>query len=185
MLRLAHRSMAWLGLPAALLGLFLATPAQAEEGGPGFRGWGPTIGMNLDPDQVTVGVMADFGTIATPIGILGFADIGFGDDLTSVIVAPSAVARFPLGPTGTIYGGLSLGLAYYNFDVPDGADDLADEFGVEIDDSSTDFVAAIDFGLIYPLERGGTGLVFDFRIGLVDEHPDFKAGIGYGFGLFD
>lgn len=185
MRRFLIRSFVWLGLAATSLSMVATTPASADEAGLGLRGWGPTVGMNLDPDQVTVGLMADFGTIATPLGLLGFADIGFGDDLTAVIVAPSAIARFRLGPTGTIYGGLSLGLAYYNYDVPDGAEDLADQFGVDIDDSSTEFVAAIDFGLIYPLEQGGNGLLFDFRIGLVDEHPDFKAGIGYGLGLFD
>lgn len=178
-------SLVRLTLVAAGLAAAIATSAQAEDTGLGLRGWGPTVGMNLDPDQVTVGLMADFGTIATPLGLLGFADIGFGDDATSVIVAPSAVARFRLGPTGTIYGGLSVGLAYYNIDVPDGAEDALDPFGVDVDDSSTEFVAAIDFGLIYPMEGAGNGLLFDFRIGLVDEHPDFKAGIGYGLGLFD
>ena len=184
--RLSVRSIVGSFALAALGLTLIGGAATAQEEGVGFRGWGPTVGMNLgDIDQFTVGLMGDFGTIASPVGLLGFADVGFGDDVTSIIVAPSAVARFPFGDVGELYAGLSLGLAYYSFDVPADVKRAAEQAGFSVDSSSTDFVAALDFGYIYPLQTSSSGIVFDFRIGLVDEHPDFKATMGYGLGIFD
>lgn len=46
----------------------------------GFRGWGPRVGVSLDPDLVHFGAHLDFGQLANRVRFQPNAEFGFGDD---------------------------------------------------------------------------------------------------------
>jgi len=155
-----------------VLGCLMAIgPTLSHARDNGIKGYGALAGLSLGPDQLLIGGFVDFGAIATPIRVLGFADVGFGEDLTTVGAGPSFVAVIPVEGVGQFYGGIFVGLNYIRW---------SDIAGVNISGSDTDFGIAADFGLIYPMENNG--LLFDLKINL-DSHADLKLVVGYEIGL--
>ncbi len=82
-------------LPAAIglvLGpaLALATPGT----GGGFRGWGPRIGLSVDPDQVHFGAHLDLGQLANRVRFQPNVEFGFSDRLKLATFNAEAAYRF-------------------------------------------------------------------------------------------
>ena len=69
-----------LALAAALLLAAAALPAAAQD--IGFNTWGVRAGASDDPDQVVVGVQADFGEFIPNLRFQPNFELGFGDDTT-------------------------------------------------------------------------------------------------------
>lgn len=163
----------------ALGGAFLisgaAAPAQAAEEGIRLAGFGPMVGFSSSPDQFTIGGFANLGTIVPPIGLKLFADIGFGDNFTVVTAGPSAVAEMPVGNNGSAYGGLFIGLGYFDYSIDE------QFFGVDVGFTETKLIIGLDGGYEMGMENGNSILI-DLKVGVSDWHPDIKAGVGYALG---
>jgi hypothetical protein len=82
-------------LSAALTVALGSAPALA---GPdtdvGFRGWGPRIGLSLNPDQLHFGAHLDFGNFAQHVRFQPNVEVGFGDHLDLFTVNAEAAYRF-------------------------------------------------------------------------------------------
>jgi hypothetical protein len=78
-------------LAAALMpALALADPATDI----GFRGWGPRVGLSLNPDQIHFGAHIDFGNFARHIRFQPNVELGFGDHMKLFTVNAEAAYRF-------------------------------------------------------------------------------------------
>jgi hypothetical protein len=83
-------------LAAAALAVALG-PAQVLAGPDtdvGFRGWGPRIGLSVNPDQVYFGAHLDFGNFADHVRFQPNLELGFGDDVKLFAVNAEAAYRF-------------------------------------------------------------------------------------------
>jgi hypothetical protein len=60
----------------------------------GFRGWGPRVGLSLNPDQVHFGAHLDFGNFARHVRFQPNVELGFGDDVKLFTVNAEAAYRF-------------------------------------------------------------------------------------------
>lgn len=71
-------------LVALILSAVVSThPAHANpDSDVGFRGWGPRLGVSIDPDQVHFGVHMDFGDVARQLRFQPNFELGIGDDVT-------------------------------------------------------------------------------------------------------
>ena len=64
-------------IPAARGSIALARPDSDA----GFRGWGPRVGLSLNPDQIHFGAHLDCGHFARHIRLQPNLELGFGDDV--------------------------------------------------------------------------------------------------------
>lgn len=79
-------------VPGALLG---PAPALAgTDSDVGFRGWGPRVGLSLDPDQVHFGAHIDYGNFAEHVRFRPNIELGFGDNLKLFTMNAEAAYRF-------------------------------------------------------------------------------------------
>ena len=60
----------------------------------GFRGWGPRVGLSIDPDQIHFGAHLDFGNFARHVRFQPNIEVGVGDNVTLVTVNAEAAYRF-------------------------------------------------------------------------------------------
>ncbi len=74
------RIVAGAALAAALL-VFLGEPAAAldRDRGFGYQGWGPRVGLSMNPDQVFFGAHLDMGEAFPHVRFQPNAELGFGD----------------------------------------------------------------------------------------------------------
>ncbi len=152
-----------------MLVLAAAGPADAEE--LALTRYGARLGLSSDPDQITIGLYAGFGELAPALQLRPSADIGFGDDILSVIVNADVQYYFQVeGLTASPYFGGGLGLAYYDVDLPD---------GVRGDDTTTEIGVNLYVGTEKSLSDYKTGHI-ELRVG-IDEMPDLKVTFGLGF----
>jgi len=159
-------------LSLAVLGLILggsgiALPAHAEE--IGYRGWGPRVGMTMNPDQVHFGAHLDFGNIGGHIRLQPNLEVGIGDDLTVLALNGEGAYRFSSEwDSWTPYLGGGLGLHV-----------VGTEDGGLVEESETQFglsaLGGIDKGL-----SNGSRIFFEGKAGFVDA-PEFKFAVGYTF----
>lgn len=63
----------------------------------GFRGWGPRVGLSLNPDQVHFGAHLDFGNFARHVRFQPNVELGFGDHVKLLTVNAEAAYRFSSG----------------------------------------------------------------------------------------
>lgn len=161
----------------ALSTLALAAASAFASGGSdplsdvGFRGWGPRVGLTINPDQVHFGAHLDFGNFARHVRFQPNVEIGFGDDVTLVTVNFEAAYRFRQSwDVWSPYVGGGLGVNHASFD----------KGGPGGDDSSTD----LGVNALGGIERGlsnGHRFFVEAKLGLVDESPDLKATVGWTF----
>ena len=145
-----------------LVGLFLAVawclaPASASaQVDAGLR-----AGVSVDPDQFYVGGHLETGPLVERLVFRPNAEIGFGDDVTTVAINFEFAWKFPRqrAPWG-FYAGGGPAINLYQFDGP------GDE-------------TEAGFNLLAGLENR-SGLFFEFKVGLADS-PDFKFGVGFTF----
>lgn len=135
----------------------------------GWRGWGPRVGVTMDPDQIHFGAHLDFGNFAEHIRFQPNIEVGIGDDLTIIALNFEAAYRFQSRwDVWTPYAGGGLGLNFVSFDSE----------GVE-DDSDTD----VGFSVLGGIEKGlknGHRFFLEGKLGLADS-PDFKVTAGWTF----
>lgn len=145
-------------LLAFLAALSAAGPAFAQSGG------GVRAGVSGDPDQFYFGVHMDSGFLVERLSFRPNAEIGLGNDLTTVAANFEFVYWFPVPDTDwRIYTGGGPALNIYRFD-RGGNSDTETEPG---------------FNLLVGIAHR-RGVFTEFKLGLIDS-PEIKFGIGFTF----
>jgi len=144
--------------------LLVAVPVRAA-------GWGPRAGLTFDPDQVHVGIHADFGDVFAPrVRFQPNVEVGFGDHLTTTALDFEAAYRFVKNwDAWSPYAGGGLGLTWYSWDNDvRGRDNTDMETGLNL-------LGGIEKGI-----GGGNRFFVELKLGLFDS-PDLKATVGWTF----
>jgi hypothetical protein len=83
-------------LAAVAMGVALCpTNVRADpETDVGFRGWGPRIGLSLDPDQVHFGAHMDVGMLSRHVRFQPNVEFGFGEHVDLFTLNAEAAYRF-------------------------------------------------------------------------------------------
>jgi opacity protein-like surface antigen len=144
--------------------------AQADNDHVGFRGWGPRIGLTVDPDQVHFGMHLDFGNFAERVRFQPNFELGLGDHVTVAALNFEGAYRFRSNwAAWTPYAGGGLGLNFVSWD---------DEYA-RGDNSDTE----LGLNILGGVERGlsnGDRFFAEIKFGLGDS-PDFKFTVGWTF----
>jgi opacity protein-like surface antigen len=156
----------------ALAALVPADEALAQETtGIGWKGWGVRVGASADPDQVYGGVHFNLGEFAKDVRFRPTVEVGFGDDVTTLQALAEVHYVFSKVQVWKPYVGGGIGLAYVNVDDDDNGDG---------DDSDTEFAFA-GMGGVETKMKSGNGFFIEGKIGIGDNDPDFKLGVGWSF----
>ncbi len=142
--------------------------AQSEDNG--FKGWGPRLGITVDPDQIHFGAHADFGNFAEHLRFQPNVELGFGDDLT--VGALNLEVNYRVRETWDVwtpYVGGGLGIIFIDYDGKGVGDDSDTELGASL-------LGGIEKGL-----SNGNRFFLEAKLGLADA-PDFKFTAGWTFG---
>jgi hypothetical protein len=131
-----------------------------------FRGWGPRLGMTLEPDQIHFGFHLDYGRPWNHLRFQPNAELGMGDGMT--LFALNADAAYRLGTqwgrwNPYVGGGVGFHVR--------GANGLSDG------DNGVGLSALA--GLEKPMDSGGR-LFFETKAGFA-EAPDWKFTAGWTF----
>jgi len=133
----------------------------------GFRGWGPRVGVSINPDQFHFGAHLDFGNFAQHVRFQPNFEMGFGDGLTLTTINAEAAYRFlSRWDAWTPYLGGGLGANIKSYD-------------------NGDFESQTDVGVnaIAGLEKGlsnGDRFFLEAKFSLNDI-PDAKVTAGWTF----
>jgi hypothetical protein len=152
-----------------MIGLLFTLPAWASNRGVGYRGFGPRVGLTINPDQVHVGAHIDFGDIAGNLMMLPNLEVGFGDDVTTIAPTFELDYRFrPDWGAWTPYLGGGMGPVFYS--VKNGG---SSKFKLGI---------YLQFGIGKGSSGSESGHFFlEGKLGLADA-PDGKVTVGWTFG---
>lgn len=151
-------------LAAALTLALIPVTSHADKFG--YRGWGPRIGLTLDPDQVHFGAHVDFGNFARHIRLQPNVEIGFGDGFTLLALNAEVAYRFASQwDVWTPYLGGGIGA---NFVSGGGNNGSNSGFGVNI-------LGGIEKGL-----ANGSRFFVEAKLGFADS-PDLKLTAGWTF----
>lgn len=158
---------------AAAFALIALVPAGARAG-LGLEEYGPRLGFSVDPDQLNLGLFADFGELGPNTHLVGSSDLGFGDHVFTFIVNGDVLYRFPVSGRLQPYAGGGIGVAYYNFDfeTPPGVT-------IVVDDTTTEVGLNLVGGIRKDLGGYKSGAL-ELRLGLSDV-PDLKVTAQLGF----
>jgi len=152
--------------PILLLPLLavLSTPLWAQGTAKiGYRGWGVRVGLSSDPDQVYGGFHWDLGEFAHNVRFRPNLEIGFGDNVDVLMANAEVHYVFSKVQVWKPYVGGSTGFIYAN---PDAGD------------SDTDLTLTGVGGVETKL-KSATSFFIEGKVGLTDNEPDFKAGVGW------
>jgi len=132
----------------------------------GYYGWGPRVGLSVDPDQLVIGGHIDMGEPIAHLRLQPNLEVGFGDDITNFEINAPLHFRFsdPID-VWSPYAGLELGYSIY---FVDGSDDGAD-LGVKV-------VGGFERHL-----GDGNKFFLEAKAGLSDEVADWKFLVGWTF----
>jgi hypothetical protein len=137
----------------------------------GFRGWGPRIGLTIDPDQFHFGGHMDLGYFAEHVRVQPNFELGFGDDLMLAAANLEGAFRFATNwDVWTPYLGGGLGINFYEWedDHPGRGNGSDTELGVNL-------LGGIEKGI-----SNGDRFFIEIKLGFADS-PDFKATVGWTF----
>lgn len=150
-------------LTAALAG---GAAAQYRDRSFGYHGWGPRVGLSIDPDQVVGGVHIDLGELFPQVRMQPNAELGFGDDMRTFELNVPLHFRFAESfDVWSPYAGAELG---WNFAWIDDVDDQSD----------------LGLKLVGGFERhlsSGDKFFLEAKFGLSDESHDWKFVAGWTF----
>jgi hypothetical protein len=153
-------------LPFLLLALVAlaigVTPALANTSG-GIR-----AGLSVDPDQFVFGGQLNFDPIGKNVYIVPSAELGLGDDVTTLAFNGDVQYRFHVSQGSSVRPYAGGGLTILWFD-PDGPGDSDTNVGVNV-------LGGIFFG-----EAHGNPMFVDVKLDLSDELPDWKFMFGVNF----
>ncbi len=157
----------------------LSTPALAQSRGFGFQGWGPRVGISSDPDQVIGGVHFDLGDFARGVRFQPSAEIGFGDDVVTLLANGMVSYYFPIDAPVTPYAGGALTVAFYDFDSD--CEGFGGRFGRGRGDcdSETEIGPTAVGGIEMKLD-GGSRFLAELNVGFADL-PEVKVVAGWTF----
>ncbi len=152
--------------------LLLSVAANAGPRAFGAHGFGPRVGVSIDPDQIHFGGHLDLGDLAPNLMLLPNADIGIGDDLTIVTALFELDYRFrsDWGSWNPYLGG-AIGPSFWSFDGGRGRGDNSD----------SGLAASVQGGIARRLGSQSGFMFLEFRLGMGDM-PDFKFTAGWCFG---
>jgi opacity protein-like surface antigen len=131
-----------------------------------WNGWGVRAGLSSDPDQAYGGVHFNLGEFVTNVRFRPSMELGLGDDLVLIQMLAEAHYVFSNVQVWKPYLGGGLGLTYVNYD--------KDHPG---DDSETK-VSLNPIGGIETMINQGMKFFFELKLGLTNEDPDIKFGVG-------
>ena len=134
----------------------------------GFRGWGPRVGLSLNPDQVYFGAHLDFGNFAGHVRFQPNLELGFGDHLKLFTVNAEAAYRFSSQwDVWTPYLGGGVGANIKSYDAG-GHNNSQTDLGVNL-------LGGLEKGL-----SGGDRFFIEAKVSLNDV-PDAKIAVGWTF----
>ena len=144
--------------------LLLILPSSTSADGLAYRGWGPRVGVSVNPDQLVVGFQLDLGELVKKLRFQPNVDIGYGDDALFVGGYLGAYWYFQNDGSWDFYAGGDLGVSWQDFD--SGGSDL---------DVAFNAVGGVETRL-----RSNNRFLIELKIGIVEE-PDFKLMVGWTF----
>jgi hypothetical protein len=152
--------------------LVVALSPAAALAGPdtdiGFRGWGPRVGLSVNPDQVHFGAHLDFGNYARHVRFQPSMELGFGDYVKLFALNAEAAYRFsPARDVWTPYLGGGLGANVTSID--NGGNNNSQT------DPNVSVLGGIEKGL-----ANGDRFFIEGKFSLNDV-PDAKIAIGWTF----
>jgi hypothetical protein len=153
----------------AFLLLLGAGTVMAQDGGLGFRGWGPRVGLTVNPDQVHFGLHADFGNFAQQVRFQPNFELGVGDGYT--VGSANFEVHYRFRNNWDVWGpyvGGGVGVLFTDREV--------DGFGNRSDAES----AVSVLGGIEKNTSDNDRLFFEAKFGLV-EAPSLKLTLGWTF----
>jgi opacity protein-like surface antigen len=160
-------------LTVSIIVLILAgfAPNVIAQEAPGIRfdGWGIRAGLSSDPDQAYAGVHFDLGEFTKDVRFRPSMEVGFGDDRTLVQMLAEAHYVFPKFGSWRPYAGAGLGITYVDYDD-----------GRHRHESNTEGSLNAIGGIETQMKQG-MKLFFEFKLGLANQDPDIKFGIGLGW----
>jgi hypothetical protein len=127
-------------------------PSVAAAQGPGLR-----AGASVDPDQFYLGGHYETTPLVNRLYFKPNAELGFGDDLTTLGLNFEFVYKFPVASPWSFYAGAGPALNVFFFD----------------NDSEAEGGLNFVFGA-----ETRRGLFFEMKVGVIDS-PDLKFGVGY------
>ena len=153
------RLIAFLFTALALSCFALGSPALATTGG--LR-----AGFSSSPDQFLVGGQLELSPVAHNLYIIPSAELGLGDNLTSISFNGDLQYRFVSHSALRFYAGGGLALYLVNPDGPVGSDT---NFGVNA------------LGGMFFNRNSKSPMFVELKAGLSDRVPDWKAVFGVNF----
>ena len=158
----------------AVLAQTQAPPAQQQSAsGIRWEGWGVRAGLSANPDQVYGGVHFNLGEFAKNVRFRPTVEVGFGDDRTTFQALAEAHYIFSKVQVWKPYVGGGLGMTYVTRD-----DDCCGNHHEE--GSDTEF-ALMGIGGMETKLKSGNAFFMELKVGLGDEDPDVKFGVGWSF----
>ena len=131
-----------------------------------WDGWGVRAGLSSDPDQLYGGVHFNLGEFAKDVRFRPSMELGFGDDLVLVQMLAEIHYVFSNVQVWKPYLGGGLGLTYVNYDNDHPGDASETKF-------SLNPIAGIE-----TMTNQGMKFFAELKLGLADEDPDIKFGLG-------
>jgi hypothetical protein len=144
--------------------IIVGLPSIASADDVGYKGWGPRLGLTINPDQFHVGAHMDFGQFAKHIRIQPNVELGFGDGGTTLAINGEGAYRFSSNwDAWSPYAGGGMGINTY---FSHGQSDL---------DLGLNLLAGVEKGM-----ANGNRFFLEFKLGLFDS-PDAKFTAGWSF----
>jgi hypothetical protein len=171
-------------MAAILAGVLLGQPemglaADQRAGWGGSEGWGGRAGLSSSPDQFVLGVHYDAGEPARNLRFMPNADVGVGDDRTTISLNPDLVYSVPVEAFGSVYAGGTLGLIWRSWD---GSSYSASAEGEPVREGHSEF--ALGVAGVFGCRSNWTGrtVFLDLKIRISDAYSGTKLMIGTNFG---
>jgi hypothetical protein len=165
MFKYTRLMMAGAGLALMLSPSFTQASPDTESG---FSGWGPRVGLSVNPDQIYFGAHLDFGNFARHVRFQPNVELGFGDDMKLFAINAEAAYRFTsTWEAWSPYLGGGFGANIKSVDHAGGNSSQTD-LGVNL-------LGGIEKGL-----ADGDRFFIEAKVSLNDM-PDLKVAIGWTF----
>ncbi len=153
-------------LSIVLLASFLILAFTSTGQAAGNVSFGARAGLGLNPDQFVVGLQASYGSVAKVFQFAPSFDIGFGDNMTTLVINGDFVLPFSLPRSSTrLYAGAGPTLGIYE---PKGGG------------SDSEIGLTLVGGIMIPM-ASTNAYNLECRIGIGDV-PDLRVLLGIAFG---
>ncbi len=163
------RTKSFLMLAIILFTCNLAMAQSETANKTGLLGWGPRIGISVDPDQFFFGGQADYGYFLKTIRLQPNFEIGIGDSATLVAINFDAAFR-PIQTESSWmpYLGAGFGVNFYTWDT---------DYGSKKNDAKGGISALAGIGREW---SNGRRFFLEFKLGII-KSADIKILAGGSF----